>query len=266
MGDLESNKKGEILIVDDTPVNLQLLTRILTKRGYEVRAVLNGARALASVEAAPPDLILLDVMMPEMDGYEVCRHLKASGETHDIPVIFISALEDVEDKVKAFEVGGVDYVTKPIQVTEVLARVQTHLTLRRAKTELEKHVQELVRTNTELRARNEELDAFAHTVAHDIRNPVNSILDYAYLLQEHYVDMTDAERAEFVHSLMRTSQKIDAIIESLLLLAGVRKAEVQLEPLDMAPIVAEAQNRLVGMIEDYQAKIVLPDTWPVANG
>jgi signal transduction histidine kinase len=258
--------KGEILIVDDTPVNLRLLAQILTKRGYEVRAVLNGARALASVQASPPDLILLDIMMPEMDGYEVCQYLKANEETREIPVIFISALEDTEDKVKAFEVGGVDYVTKPFQLAEVLARVETHLALRRSNAELERHVHELARSNGELQARNEELDAFAHTVAHDIRNPVNNILGLAFLLKEHYADMTAVEREKFVQSLTQVSQKIDAIIKALLLLAGVRKEEVQLQPLDMAGIVAETQNRFGNLIEEYKAEIVPPQTWPVALG
>ena len=122
--------KADILAIDDTPDNLALLSQILTEKGYKVRSVTKGSTALRGAKAAPPDLILLDVKMPEMNGYEVCQHLKADERTRDIPVIFISALGDVFDKVKAFQMGGVDYITKPFQVEEVLARLDTHLTIR----------------------------------------------------------------------------------------------------------------------------------------
>ena len=128
---------ASILIVDDTPANLQLLARILTDQGYKVRLAPNGKLALMGVRAAPPDLILLDINMPEMDGYQVCQELKADPQLRSIPIIFISALDQVDDKVKAFTVGGVDYVTKPFQMEEVLARVQTHLMLHSLQKDLE---------------------------------------------------------------------------------------------------------------------------------
>ena len=120
---------ADILVIDDTPENLALLSQMLTERGYKVRSVTKGSTGLRGAIAVPPDLILLDVKMPQMNGYEVCQKLKADKRTRDIPVIFISALGDVLDKVKAFQVGGVDYITKPFQVEEVLARLQTHLTI-----------------------------------------------------------------------------------------------------------------------------------------
>ncbi|MEM8721500.1 MAG: ATP-binding protein [Cyanobacteria bacterium P01_G01_bin.39] len=122
--------KADILVIDDTPENLALLSQMLTEKGYKVRSVTKGSTAIRGANAAPPDLILLDVKMPEMNGYQVCQQLKENPLTHDIPVIFISALGDVFDKVKAFQVGGVDYITKPFQVEEVLARLDTHLTIR----------------------------------------------------------------------------------------------------------------------------------------
>lgn len=122
--------QGNILIVDDTPDNLRLLSKMLTERGYKVRPAPSGTHALATTRKEIPDLILLDVMMPEMDGYAVCYALKADDKTKDIPIIFLSALHEVEDKVKAFEVGGVDYITKPFQEKEVLVRVETHLKIR----------------------------------------------------------------------------------------------------------------------------------------
>jgi len=125
-----------ILVVDDTPANLRLLSQMLSEQGYGVRAVTSGARALASVQAAPPDLILLDIKMPGMNGYNVCKHLKADPNTRHIPIIFISALDEIQGKVQAFAVGGVDYITKPFQFEEVLARVETHLALRRLQEQL----------------------------------------------------------------------------------------------------------------------------------
>ncbi len=123
--------QGNILIVDDTPDNLRVLSQLLNRQGYEVRAVTTGKMALTVVKAAPPELILLDIRMPQMDGYEVCQSLKDSPLTKEIPVIFISASDEISDKVQAFNMGGVDYITKPFQMAEVLARVATHLTLRR---------------------------------------------------------------------------------------------------------------------------------------
>ena len=131
-----ANSKEHILLVDDTPDNLRLLSQILSQRQYRVRAVTSGDRALESVRLVPPDLILLDIRMPGMDGFEVCRALKGNQKTQNIPVIFISALDDVSDKVKAFAVGGVDYITKPFQYEEVVARAETHLALRRLQREL----------------------------------------------------------------------------------------------------------------------------------
>lgn len=119
--------KGNILIVDDTIENLKLLSELLKSNGYKVRAATNGKTALKGVFAQAPDLILLDINMPEMNGYEVCEQLKASQETQDIPIIFLSALDEVLNKVKAFSVGGVDYITKPFQVEEVLIRIENQL-------------------------------------------------------------------------------------------------------------------------------------------
>ena len=121
--------KADILVIDDTPENLNLLSAMLTEQGYKVRSVTKGSTGIRGANAVPPDLILLDVNMPEMNGYEVCQHLKGSDRTREIPVIFISALGDVLDKVKAFAVGGVDYITKPFQLEEVLARIENHLTI-----------------------------------------------------------------------------------------------------------------------------------------
>ena len=138
-----STIQSSILVVDDTPDNVRLLSTILTEEGYQVRKALNGQRALATVQEFPPTLILLDVMMPDMNGYEVCEKLKASPQTASIPVIFLSALDHVLDKVKAFEVGGVDYITKPFQDREVLVRVANQLTIQNQQRLLQNQTKQL---------------------------------------------------------------------------------------------------------------------------
>lgn len=134
------NGQGSIVIVDDNPNNLQVLSGILQQAGFKVRQALSGEIALRAIAASAPDLILLDIRMPGMDGYETCRRLKAEALTRDIPVIFISALTETADKLAAFRAGGVDYVSKPFQAEEVLARVRTHLQLRHMQCQLESQV------------------------------------------------------------------------------------------------------------------------------
>jgi CheY-like chemotaxis protein len=138
--DETENPKGNILIVDDLIENLHFLYDILSKQGYKVRSVTNGKMALRTVRNNPPDVILLDIKMPDIDGYQVCSILKDDEETSDIPIIFLSALNEVFDKVKAFEVGGVDYITKPFQTEEVIARIQTHITLQQQKHQLRQEI------------------------------------------------------------------------------------------------------------------------------
>jgi len=143
-----TEERYTVMLVDDTPANLDLLTEMLQGQGYRVHSFPRGAMALKAAALNPPDLILLDIMMPEMDGFEVCRRLKADDALKEIPVIFISALDDVGNKVRAFSQGGVDYVPKPFHQEEVLARVTTHLNLRRMRQKLERHnlhLQDLVR-------------------------------------------------------------------------------------------------------------------------
>lgn len=194
--------RENILVVDDKPDNLRLLSNILSGAGYKVRKVLNGRLAIDAAQLDPPDLILLDIMMPETDGYQVCQSLKQHQQTEDIPIIFLSALDTVANKVKAFTMGGVDYITKPFQQEEVLARVKTHLRLRQLNRELQqrnshlkrevkqrkKVAAELKATLQELKEAQEQiivqeklasLGALMAGIAHELRNPLNFVNNYA---------------------------------------------------------------------------------------
>ncbi len=256
-----ANAQGNILIVDDKPANLRLLSSMLTEEGYKVRSVINGDMALTAAHAAPPDLILLDISMPGMNGYEVCEALKGEASLRDIPVIFISALDATQGKVKAFTAGGVDYITKPFQIEEVLARVRTHLALRNSQRELEQEIAVRDRLIAEL-------DAFAHTVAHDLKNPLAVLLSYASMLEMRFDELPEEKTRKYLGSLSRGARKMANIVDELLLLAGVRKMdEVKLKPLDMGRVVAEARLRLEDMIAEYEGEIVVTvETWPAALG
>lgn len=258
---------GDILVVDDTPANLRLLTGMLTQQGYKVRPAPNGKLALTAARAAPPDLILLDINMPGMNGYEVCAALKDDPQTRDVPVIFISALDQTEDKIKAFTLGGVDYITKPFQLEEVLARVKTHLTLYALQRQLAAANQELRTANADLAASNADLNAFARTVAHDLKNPLSAIIGFSSLMESRFTRMEPEQVAQNLHRITVTGYKIRDIIDELLLFARVRQLDaLEIGPLDTRAIVAEALTYLEPRIQEAQAEIVMPETWPVASG
>lgn len=206
----------DILIVDDTPVNLRLLSDMLEQRDYNVRKALNGKMALLATENKIPNLILLDINMPEMNGYQVCQQLKQSEKTQQIPVIFISALDEPTDKIKAFQVGGVDYVTKPFAVEEVLARITHQLELQRLTRDLRDRNQELEATLTELKMtqvqliQKEKMSSLAELVAgvaHQINNPIsfiygnfepakeyiNDLIKIIHFYEEHYPESLQRE-------------------------------------------------------------------------
>ncbi|NMF58543.1 diguanylate cyclase domain-containing protein [Pseudanabaena yagii] len=154
--------KGNILLIDDLPENLKLLTELLSNLGYTVRSAISGSRALKSARVKLPDIVLLDIQMPEMDGYQVCQGFKADPDLCDIPILFISALDETFDKLKAFQVGGVDYITKPFQLEEVVARLETHLTIQRQKKQLQDEIAKRKQTELILQEANRKLELMAN--------------------------------------------------------------------------------------------------------
>jgi signal transduction histidine kinase len=256
----EKHNKGKILIVDDVLINLRILAQILTDFGYQVYGFDNGTDALIEVIRIQPDLVLLDILMPDIDGFEVCKRLKSNDKTKDIPVIFVSAADDVVNKVKAFSIGCVDFITKPYQIDEVLARVTTHLKLRSINLELMQHM-------TSLYDNIADLEAFAHTVAHDLKGPVSSILLGIDMIRDHMKTLSvDTELATLIDDVNTGAWKLINIIDEMLLFASIKQGEVNLRPIDMAEIVNQVQERLSRMIEEYSGKIDIPENWPIAEG
>ncbi len=190
----DRQQKPFILIVDDVPKNLRILGSILSSKGYHFTPAANGRQALKIIGKRLPDLILLDIMMPEMDGFEVCHQLKSKNDTKDVPVIFISALTDTSDKIKAFEAGGVDYITKPFQKEEVFARISTHLKLRDSHEVLKRINEEL---NFEIRERQQAEKALM-TANDKIMNSLRYITDslrYAKMIQRSLLSNQDEVKA-----------------------------------------------------------------------
>lgn len=223
--------KADILVVDDTPDNLKLLSAILAEAGYKVRPVTSGQRALEAVEMSPPDLILLDILMPNMDGYEVCRRLKESPKSRDIPVIFLTALNDPASQVKGFEVGAFDYITKPFDEQTVLARIANQLTIQKQKNELQAEIAYRQQLETQLRyakdmaeEANRTKSVFIANMSHELRTPMNAILGFAELMK------TDpamrADYREYMEIIYESGQYLLSLINGILDLAKIESKKV----------------------------------------
>lgn len=214
---MKRDRADRIMVVDDQPANLKLMEEILRQEGYIVRSFPRGRLALAAAGEDQPDLILLDITMPEMNGFEVCEHLKSDPKLAPIPVIFLSALSDTNDKVKAFRCGGVDYITKPIQVEELQARVKTHLDLHFLHRELLRHAdhleelvhvrtQELIETHARLQFLDQAKSDFLKLISHELRTPLNGILGVGQLLLEELPSSPEAQ--EFRNLFEQSRQRI----------------------------------------------------------
>jgi CheY-like chemotaxis protein len=239
----------DILVVDDTPANLQLLTGMLKKRGYKVRPVPSGKLAIQAVQKQKPDLILLDINMPEMNGYEVCEHLKADETLKEIPVLFISALDETIDKIKAFAAGGVDYVTKPFQFEEVEARVHTHLKLRRLQIELERQNRQLQEKEMALTIAKETADAgnraksdFLANMSHELRTPLNAIIGFSEgLLERADRHPLSDHQKDRLTKINKSGQHLLVLINKILDTASVEAGKTQVYPtsFDLETLVGE---------------------------
>ena len=219
----KSQGVADILIVDDTPANLQFLAAMFKMKGYKTRAALNGELALLAIKNQPPDLILLDVHMPDIDGIEVCKRIKADPTIADIPVIFVSGEHEELNKIKAFSSGGVDYITRPFRIDEVISRVSTHLDLRRQREQL----RETLRRMQELESLR---DSFVHMIIHDLRNPLWGIESYLELMK---MDETAALSPKISKYIDETQLHANNMIDMINSILDVNRMESGTFPLNL---------------------------------
>lgn len=212
---IQNQITANIMIVDDVPANLKILGEILKLEGYRIRPVPNGNLALQVIEKEIPDLILLDIMMPDMDGYEVCSRLRENPLYADIPVIFISALNDSQNIVKALKTGGVDYVTKPFKAEEVLARVATHLKINQQQKELQKL--------------NDEKDKLFSVISHDLRGPLGGFMSYTELMIDETMEFSESDLKEMAMELNVSSKNIYNLLDNLLNWAKLQRNQFVIE-------------------------------------
>jgi len=219
-----------ILIADDNPTNLNVLFEYLSAQGYRILVAEDGAGAIEQAQYGQPDLILLDVMMPGLDGFETCEKLKESPQTRDIPVIFMTAISETAYILKAFSVGGVDYITKPLQREEVLVRVKNHISMRVLQRELKTEIAVRQKAEEELRITNAGKDVFFSILAHDLKNPIGGLLG----LSEALVEILSADADETVRDvamdILTTSRQVGDLLLDLL-----SWAQMQLGKLEPVP-------------------------------
>jgi len=227
-----NTSRGNILIVDDTPDNLYLLSVMLTQHGYEVRSAINGPVALMTIQVELPDLILLDINMPKMNGYEICEHLQSNEQTREIPVIFLSAFNEAIDKVKAFRSGGVDYITKPFQVEEVLVRVEHQLTLHRMRTELQQARAEALKALEQEKELNRLKSEFVAMISHDFRTPLTSIQGFADLLRHNRQTLSPEIQNRYFDKIDTAVDHLLRLLNEVLLIGSIEAHKVQYQPIE----------------------------------
>ena len=253
---VSNSENPYILVVDDIGANLKLLGDILNGGGYHIRPVTDGEMALKVAEKETPGLILLDIMMPGMNGYKVCRQLKENPGLKEVPVIFISALSDSYDIVKALNLGGVDYITKPFQAEEVIARVNTHYKLYQQSLELKKQRKELQELNATK-------DKFFSIIAHDLRGPFNGFLGLTQLMAEELENLTSEEIKDFTLSMRNSAADMFRLLENLLEWARMQQGLITFnrEIAQLAPIVDESIAIILepAKIKGIEINLDIPD-------
>ena len=264
--------KTTILIVDDMPANLEVVTSHLERQGYCAVVALGGDEGIERAEFVRPDLIPLDVMMPGLDGFETCRRLKSNASTRDIPVIFMTALADTADKLTGFAAGAVDYVTKPLNGAEVLARIQTHLTLyalRRQLAEqnalLQKEIAVRTETQAALQRSNTELEQLAYVASHDMQEPLRMVASYLQLVAQRYQGKLDADADEFIGYAVDGAKRMQALINDLLAYSRLGTKAKPFAPTNCNAIVQNALENLRMAIEESGARITVDDL-PTVKG
>jgi len=216
-----------ILLVDDTTETLQVLTQLLREESYEVRPVLSGEQALQAAQSSPPDLILLDILMPDMDGYEVCRRLTADPRTRDIPVIFLTAMNQEENEEQGLAIGAVDYIAKPFNSAIVKARVNTHIQLKLQRDQLK-------RQSDDLKLAYAELESFSYSVSHDLKSPIQVIRTYSEFLVESLTKCNDTKAVDDAIEIQSACEHMNRIINDLFQLSRANMESLFYEVVDLS--------------------------------
>lgn len=245
-----TQKKKTILIVDDNPMNLLLTSHVLENEGYATLTADDGRTALKELEKQTPSLILLDVMMPEMDGYEVCRLINANEEWTEIPIIFLTANAQTENLVEGFKAGGVDYITKPFKGEELLVRVKNHLELADSK----KMIVEM----------NKSRDKLYSIIAHDIRSPLSGILQTVDAIDQGYFDPNSDDFRELIHHLKIRTKETSTLLTSLLQWTRLQSEEIQLDlkQNDISVVIKSCIQLLEANAHDKDIRLIYEDTLP----
>ncbi|MFO7724708.1 MAG: hybrid sensor histidine kinase/response regulator [Oceanipulchritudo sp.] len=249
----KSHKPGVILIVEDSRINRRSLERLLADSGWEVLSAASGAEALELYRRRQPDVILMDVLMPEMDGFETCRLIREDPSGKHVPVLFMTGLNDTRSKLKGFALGGADYIPKPYEEAELLARLEAQLKIVQLRREL---TEEIIAKDRAI----VELEAFSHTVAHDLKNPLSAMISLAE-------DLRGSEVEEGTTSmLLEAGQQCYRIIDEILVLASVRSEEVKVSRVDMLVGLKRVVDTLGWLCSEKRAVIEVPDSLPEAIG
>ncbi|KGF72972.1 histidine kinase [Neosynechococcus sphagnicola sy1] len=258
----EKPRVGTILLVDDTPTNLGVLFESLSDSGFRLLVAEDGESAIAQVHYLKPDLVLLDVMMPGIDGFETCRRLKAEVATQDIPIIFMTALTDPVDKVKGLQIGAVDYITKPFQPDEVLARIHTHLALQNLQKQLQAQNLQLQAEILERQKVEQALRLLLHSVSHDLRNPVMGMtMVLQNLLKASDPDVAPPTMIPVSHSVLlrmaASSKRQLRLINSLLEAHTIETQGLQLhrQPLQLQPLIEQIVTEWQPLLQQCQATL-----------
>jgi signal transduction histidine kinase len=287
-----------ILIVDDNPANLELLANYLITHDFEIMMASNGEKALQRVQYKRPDIILLDVMMPGMDGFEICRRLKADEATKDIPVIFMTALAEVKNKVRGFEVGGVDYIVKPFQYEEILVRITTHLQIQDLTRQLKKsnedleirikqRTKEFIEANkklqreiterkqleaerealiAELKAKNVELEHFTYTVSHDLKSPLITIQGFLSFVEQAAISEDWEQFKADMARISKAAQKMKLLLDELLELSRIGRLMNPPEAAPLGELAHEAVAMVTGQLTERGVEVEIASDLPVVYG
>ena len=252
-----ADQRADILIVDDTPANLRLLAEILRADGHVVRPVRSGERAIHAAKLRPPDVMLVDITMPEMNGYELCALLKAEPSLQSIPVIFVSGRLESVDKVRAFESGGIDYITKPIDAAEVRARVGTHIRLNRCRAQIALQATQLEESLSRLRELERLRDDLTHMLVHDLRAPICAIVNFAELIRMDVVGNVGSETLDDLSHLAASANRLARMVDDIL---DVSRLESYRFPLNLAnhDCVTVVERALASVSAGRKVELVRP--------